>query len=34
MAGLTDNNQPKTAEEETARMTTTTGKDGNDKGQG
>jgi hypothetical protein len=30
MAGLTDNNQPKAAEEEMARMTTPTGKDGND----
>ncbi len=42
MAGLTDNNQlkaaeeemPKAAEEEMARMTTTTGKDGNDNGRG
>jgi hypothetical protein len=32
MVGLTDNNQPKAADEEMARMTTTTGKDGNDNG--
>ncbi len=32
MAGLTDNNQPKAAEEEMARMTTTTGEGGNDNG--
>ncbi len=34
MAGLTDNNQPKAAEEEMARPTTTMGKDGNDNGRG
>jgi hypothetical protein len=34
MAGLTDNNQPKVAEEEMARTMTTTGKDGNDNGRG
>ncbi len=34
MAGLTDNNQPAAAEEEMARTMTTTGKDGNDNGQG
>jgi hypothetical protein len=34
MVGLTDNNQPKAAEEEMARTTTTTGEDGNDNGQG
>jgi hypothetical protein len=34
MAGLTDNNQPKAAEEEMVRTTMTTGKDGNDNGQG
>ncbi len=33
MAGLTDNNQPKAAEEEMARTMTTTGEDGNDNGQ-
>jgi hypothetical protein len=32
MAGLTDNNQPKVAEEEMARMTTTMGEDGNNNG--
>ncbi len=32
MAGLTDNNQPKVAEEEMARTTMTTGKDGNNNG--
>jgi hypothetical protein len=34
MAGLKDNDQPKVAAEETARMTMTTGKDGNNNGQG
>jgi hypothetical protein len=34
MAGLTDNNQPKASEEEIARRTMTTGKDGNDNGRG
>ncbi len=34
MAGLTDNNQPKAAEEEMARTTMTTGKDGNNNKQG
>ncbi len=34
MAGLTDNNQPKMAEEEMARTTRTMGKDGNDNGRG
>jgi hypothetical protein len=32
MAGLTDNNQLKAAEEEMVRTTTTTGKDGNNNG--
>ncbi len=32
MAGLTDNNQPKVAEEEMARTMMTTGKDGKDNG--
>ncbi len=30
MAGLTDNNQPKAAEEEMVRTMTTTGEDDND----
>jgi hypothetical protein len=34
MAGLTDNNQAKAAEEEMVRTTMTMGKDGNDNGQG
>jgi hypothetical protein len=34
MAGLTDNNQPKEAEEEMARTMMTTGEDGNNNGQG
>jgi hypothetical protein len=34
MAGLTDNNQPKAAEEEMARTMTTMGKDSNNNGQG
>jgi hypothetical protein len=34
MAGLTDNNQPKAAEEEMARTTMTMGKDGNKNGRG
>jgi hypothetical protein len=34
MAGLADNYQQKAAEEEMARTTATTGKDGNDNGQG
>jgi hypothetical protein len=34
MAGLTDNNQPKAAEEEMARTTMTMGKEGNDNEQG
>jgi hypothetical protein len=34
MAGLTDNNQPKAAEEEMVRTTTTTGEDGIDNGRG
>jgi hypothetical protein len=34
MAGLTDNNQPKAAEEEMVRMTMTTGEDGNNNGRG
>ncbi len=33
MAGLTGNNQPKMAEEEMVRTTTTMGKDGNDNRQ-
>ncbi len=32
MVGLTGKNQPKAAEEEMARTTMTTGKDGNDNG--
>ena len=32
MAGLTDNNLPKAAEEVMALTTTTTGEDGNDNG--
>ncbi len=32
MAGLTDNNQPKVAEEEMVRTMTTTGEDGNNNG--
>jgi hypothetical protein len=34
MAGLTDNNQPKAAEEEMVRTTMTMGKDSNNNGQG
>ena len=34
MAGLTNNNQPKAAEEEMARTMTTMGEDGNDNGRG
>jgi hypothetical protein len=34
VVGLTDNNQPKAAEEEMVRTTTTMGEDGNDNGQG
>jgi hypothetical protein len=34
MVGLTDNNQPKVAEEEMARTTMTMGEDGNNNGQG
>ncbi len=34
MAGLTGNNQPKAAEKEMVRTTTTMGEDGNNNGRG